>query len=198
MDEPSKWSGLCAAAGPIVRATVRKLAGRHRLRPCDRDDLEQEIYLELLAGWAAIGLSELARSEPPPASALRDPRDDGHTATLGVDLTREVERVAGSLVWPRSFWRREQSLPPSAAAVLAARPFACRPDGHDLRQDMAVALARLPDDLRGLCCRLVLAEIKSVTDFHPNQTDASALAEVQAQAVSLRLLFTSLGLHHYL
>ena len=198
MDELSKWSGLCAAAGPIVRAKVRKLAGRHRLQPCDRDDLEQEIYLELLAGWAAAGLSESARGEPPPGSALCSLRDDGHTATLQVDLTREVERVAGSLVRPRSFWRRERSLPPSAAAVLVARPSACRPDGHDLRLDMAVALAHLPDNMRGLCRRLILTELTAVTDFHPQQPDMNALAEVQAQAVPLRLLFTSLGLHQYL
>ena len=115
MDEPSKWSGSCAAAGPIIRARVRRVAGRYRLRPCDRDDLEREIYLEPLAGWAAAGPPGLVGGEPPPGSPLCDPRDGGHAATLGVDLTREVERIVGSLVRPQSFWRRERSLPPSAA-----------------------------------------------------------------------------------
>ena len=198
MDDLSKWSELCVAVGPIVRAAVRRVSGRHRLRPCDRDDLEQEIYLGLLAAQDA-DLLAFRRGEPPAGTAPHGPREGGdHSATLHAYLTCEVDRLAESLVRSWRLSRRNRWLAQSAASVLVARLSPCRPDAHDLRLDLAVTLARLPEGLRELCYRLILVDLTPATEARPQQPDADALAELAAVAAVPRPLFVSLDLHHYL
>jgi hypothetical protein len=198
MNEPSKWSGLCAVAGPIVRAKVIQLAVRHRLQRCDRDDLGQEIYLTLLAARAANRPSVLVRSEPSGDGSPGRQPNDGQPMEEHAHLLREVDRLAASLVrgWP--FRRRERPLQPSGTAVWAARPSSGRPDAHDLRLDVAVALAGLPEDVRTLCAQLVTDDLASPDHIHPAQSEVSAPWALAGRAVALRQLFTSLDLHHYL
>jgi DNA-directed RNA polymerase specialized sigma24 family protein len=200
MNEPSKWSGLCAVAGPIVRAKVRRLAVRHRLQRCDRDDLEQEIYVTLLACRADV-LSMSVRGEPSGDGSPGRQPDDGQPVEERPHLVREVDRLAESLVrgWPfRRPDRPLRPLRPSAAAVRAARSSSGRPDAHDLRLDVAVALAGLPEDVRTLCAQLVTDDLASPAHIHPVQSEVSAPWALAGRAVALRQLFTSLDLHHYL
>src|SRR5690606_22738876 len=84
------------AAEPVIQMHARRLAARLGMHPCDREDLEQDLWLALLEHWQATGLEliESSRQERPPTHRLRRQvvEDVGRVASLWLHAHRQRQR----------------------------------------------------------------------------------------------------------
>ena len=184
MDRSLEFQRRYAIAIPLVRAKAHRLTGCFNLCPFDRDDLEQELWLRLLVRWDQ-GISEGAEQLPPSALCLH--------------LKREIDDVAASLICSSAFWqvlrpawRCADNLVLDCANAPTARHYPTR--GHELRLDLAAAIAQLPAALRDTYRRIVVETSATEPARAANRWPEGAEKEIAA----IREIFTSLGLHEYL
>lgn len=181
MDRSLELLRRCAIAMPLVRAQSGRLAAYWRLQSCDRDDLEQEFWLELLIRWNHRG-----------SVCERLPR-----FILFRRLKREIGEVAASLIRSSSFWRHLRLTCQSADRFVLERATDARLGHeplrlHDVRSDLATVVSKLPDQLRETCHRLM-----SAAPPDELRTDANGWL-TDAQTAALRDVFKSRDLHEYL
>lgn len=176
----------CATAEPVIQMYARRLAARLGMRPCDREDLEQDLWLALLECWQATGLEliESSRQERLPTRRLRR------------RVIEDVDRVV--TLWLRAHRQRQrETVRTIHAAPWIANGLAVARDDEaarrELRLDLACVLACLPDDLRVFCHDVMDDEPDAPlwTNTHNGGTDRAA------RLVALRRLFQANDLHHY-
>ena len=181
MDRSLELLRRFAIAMPLVRAQSGRLASYWRLQSWDRDDLEQEFWLDLLTLWNDRG-----------DAYERLPR-----FVLIRHVQRQVAEVTASLVRSSWFWHRLRSTCQSADGFVLE----CATDArlrheplrlHDLRSDLATVVSKLPDQLRETCHRLM-----SAAPPDELRTDANGWL-TDAQTAALRDVFKSRDLHEYL
>lgn len=176
--------GWCALAEPIVRSISFRLARRFWLQPADRQDLEQELWLELLVRHGG-------RDRVNDFHSMGGQDAQRHREAIASQLHREVERIAAALVrcWP--FWRRLRPAPERQMSDAVREGLtACCGDvaRHHLALDVSALLPELPDADRRFCQSLM------------NGVSVSALnsSDDARRMVALRADFTALDLHDYL
>ena len=182
MDRSLELLRRCAIAMPLVRATTSRLTARFQLRAFDRDDLEQELWLELLIRWNRSGS----------ACAERLPR-----FILLRRLKREIGEVAALLAHSSWLWHRLRPTCQSADRFVLE----CATDArlgheplrlHELRSDVAAVVSQLPAHLRQTCHRLMSATAPDELCDDANGRSADA------DTAALRDVFKSSDLHEYL
>ncbi len=182
---PPSLKGWCALAWPIIRSISHKLALHHGLGPWERQDLEQELWLELLVRHGGRDRVDNYRS-----LGGREVRDHRDAARLLLRL--ELERIAAVLPQSWEFWRRLRLLPQlrptsritDGLIAAAARNSLRR---YHLALDVAAILAELPAADRELCKALMDGE--RIASDDPDHARAIA---------ALRADFSEIGLHEYL
>jgi len=165
MGRDNRYEGLDEYAVKLIRHKARQLVGRAGLVAADRDDLEQDMVMDLL--------HRLPRFDP--SKAKRETfiaRIVEHRVATIIETQkaglRDYRRNAGSLderradegggtsdtppVLDQDSYRRE--------TLDAARQ---DEDLRDLRRDMARVLEELPPDLRELCRRLLTSTVSEVS-----------------------------------
>ena len=186
MAESLRSKTLVAVAMPIIRARAFWLAASLGLRWHDRDDLEQELWLELLLRHGGgDGTGSLDSDEPEPLGAVR------------LQLQQEVQQIAAALArsWP--FWRRirpalERFFIPFQSGILTAPDPRAEVRLRDLSLDITGLLAELPAADRQLCQSLMTGSAGSLASA------ACDPAEVASRLVALWNDFIALDLHEYL
>jgi len=184
MDGSLELVRRCAIAMPLVRAKAGRLAAYFQLHPFDRDDLEQELWLELLIRWDRRGS----------ACAKRPPR-----FSLFSRLKREIDEVAISLIRSHSFWHRmrpaRQRADTSVLEYATDASVGHEPTrAHELRLDVASVIVQLPAELRETCRQIAFEELPGDPPRHTHGSPAGP----DAQIAALRKIFKSLDLHEYL
>jgi RNA polymerase sigma-70 factor (ECF subfamily) len=165
MGRDNRYEGLDENAVKLIRHKARQLVGRAGLVAADRDDLEQDMVMDLLR--------RLPRFDP--AKAKRETfiaRIVEHRVATIIETQkaglRDYRCNAGSLderradegggtgdmppVLDQDSYRRE--------TLEAARQ---DEDLRDLRRDMAMVVEDLPSDLRELCRRLLTSTVSEVS-----------------------------------
>lgn len=161
----NRYEGLDGYAVKLIRHKARQLIGRAGLVDADRDDLEQDMAIDLLRRLPRFDPTRAKREtfiarvvEHRVATII-----EGQKAGL-----RDYRRVAGSLderhegadgsigdsapVLDQDTYRRE-----TLAAANRDE------DLHALRQDLEKAIGDLPPDLRDLCARLLTSSVSEVS-----------------------------------
>jgi len=175
--------GWCAIAQPIVRSVSFHVGRRYWLQPCERQDLEQELWLELLVRHGGTDRVDDFRS-----LSGKDARQ--HRAAVWLQLGIEVDRIAAALVrcWP--FWRRLRPAPERQMSDAVTESLAAvgrDGDRHQLSVDVTALLAALPEADRQLCDSLMAGAPFSAFDQ----------ADFTRRVAALRADFTALDLHDY-
>ena len=179
--------GWCAVAEPIVRSVSFRLGRRYWLQPCDRQDLEQELWLELLMRHGGRDRADHFRR--------LDGQDARHSrAAVHSQLCREIERIGAALVQSWPFWRRlrplaERQMPDALIDSLAAPGGSGDMHRRDLLLDVLGLVQELPAADRALCDSL-MADAPLSLPFDP--------LELDQRLAALRVDFMALGLHEYL
>lgn len=177
----------CDAAEPVIQRHVRRLATRLGIRPCDREDLEQNLWLALLEYWQTTGL-ELIESSPQERLPAR---------RLCCQVIEDVDRVV--TLWLRAHRQRQRE----SVRTIHAAPWiinclaVARGDEaarRELRLDLACALACLPDDLRAFCHDVMSDEPDAPLWMNTHNGGADRAARLTA----LRRIFQANDLHHYI
>ena len=191
MAEFLKWKRLCALATPLVRSEAWRMAVRLGLRLHDRQDLEQELWLELLVRHAGRDRDD---SVPGFLSQHDWPK---RRAAVRVQLQREVESISAALArsWP--FWRRvrpapERFWPLFLSAELTAADPQTESRRLDLSLDFAELLGQFPEADRRLCESLMDG------DAELPQSAISDGAGLEHRLAALRNDLAALDLHEYL
>lgn len=191
MADSLKWKRLCALATPLVRREAWRMAARLGLRFHDRQDVEQELWLELLVRHAGRDRDD---SVPGFLSQHDWPQ---RRAAVRVQLQREVESISAALArsWP--FWRRvrpapERFWPSFLSAELSAADPQAESRRLDLFLDIAELLHELPPADRRLCESLMTVE----ADLP--HASASTGSDLERRFAALRNDLAALGLHEYL
>ena len=178
--------GWCAIAAPLIRSIGYRLGRRYWLQVCERQDLEQELWLELLVRHGGRDRADHFR--------LLDGQDARHSrAAVHRHLRGEIERIGAMLVQSWPFWRRprpapERQMPDALRDSLAASGTTRELHHHDLLLDVRGLVAELPAADRALCQSL-MAGVPVSTFDHP---------DVDPRIAALRGDFMALGLHEYL
>lgn len=180
-------SGWCAIAAPIVRSVSFRLGRRFWLQPSDRQDLEQELWLELLVRHGGRDRADRFRR-------LNGQDAKSSRAAIHSQLRREIERIGAALVQSWPFWRRlrplaERQMPGALIDSLTAR--GANDDAHhqDLLLDVLGLVQELPAADRALCESL-MADVPPSLPFDHR--------EINQRLAALRSDFMALGLHEYL
>lgn len=183
----SRLPGWCALAKPFVRSISFRLARHYRLQPADRQDLEQELWLELL-------VRHCGKDRANEFQSLDSRHVQRHRAAIASQLRREIERIGAVLVQSWPFWRRlrpmaERQMPDALTDSLAAR--GANDDAHhqDLLLDVLGLIQELPAADRALCESL-MADAPPSLAIDP--------LEIDQRLAALRSDFMALGLHEYL
>jgi RNA polymerase sigma-70 factor (ECF subfamily) len=178
----------------LVRYRAGRLARQARLRAEDRRDIEQDLWVDLLARWRQF---------------------DSAKAGGRTFATRVVEHQAATLLRKsrttvESERRRRRSLeetvrdgdgrPVPLAEVLDSDTHGARTGSHslppdcqsDLADDVAGALADLPEDLRDLCQRLKQGSITQIA-----KDMGIARASLYRRMEKIRAHFVATGLSEY-
>ena len=179
--------GWCAVAAPIVRSVGFRLGRRYWLQPCDCQDLQQELWLELLVRHGGRDRADHFRR-------LNGQEAKSSRAAIHSQLRREIERIGAALVrsWP--FWRRlrpmaERQMPEAPIDSQTARGAASDTDHQDLFLDVLGLVQELPAADRALCESLMADAPPSLPFDH---------REIDQRLAALRSDFMALGLHEYL
>jgi len=175
-----------AAAEPVIQMHARRLAARLGMRPCDREDLEQDLWLSLLEHWQATGLEliESSRQERLPTRRLRR------------RVVEDVDHVASLWLLAYRQRQRETTRTIHAAPWLADGLAVARGDDamrRELRLDLASALAHLPEDLRAFCHDVMTDEPDAPLWMNTHDGGSGRAARLAA----LRRIFQANDLHHY-
>lgn len=178
--------GWCAVAEPIVRSVSFDLARHYWLQPCDRQDLEQELWLELLVRHGGRDRADDYRM-----FANCDIR--ACRQAVWSQLRGEIERIAMALArsWP--FWRRLRPAPERQMSDAVSEGLTAA-GGHDalhrhpLRLDVAAFVAELPAADRLLCESLMAGTPAPPFDE----------AELERRMDALRADCSACDLHEYL
>lgn len=180
--------GWCAVAEPIVRSVSFQFARRYWLQPCQRQDLEQQLWLELLVRHGG-------RDRADDCQRLGGQDVRSCRAVVHVQLRGEIEHIAGALArsWP--FWRCLRPAPerPLLDAVADALTTTDPLDSfrrHDLSLDVIAVLAALPSADRSFCELLMAGDAAGPFPF--DRTDH------ERRVAALRADFAALDLHEYL
>jgi RNA polymerase sigma factor (sigma-70 family) len=177
----------------LVRKTVRSLLRSPAFSAADREDLEQELTLEVLR---------------------RLPRFDPQRGRRESFLARVVESRARTLLRRRSApcrdWRRRASLDEltkdqdgrrvevwrtlDADLCRARRGIGVEDgaEGIDLRIDVATAMASLPPDLRRLCAALIRGSARDAS-----RSSGTPRGAVRGKVARIRAHFERCGLGDY-
>jgi len=176
-----------AAAEPVIQTHARRLAARLGMPACDREDLEQDLWLALLEHWQATGLEliESSRQERLPTRRLRR------------RVVEDVDHVAS--LWLRAHRQRQRETLHTihAASWLADGLAVARGDEamrRELRLDLTCALAHLPEDLR-MFCHDVMNDEPDAPLWTSTRDGGAGRA---AGLVALRRIFQTNDLHHYI
>lgn len=179
--------GWCALAEPIVRSISFQFARCYWLQPCQRQDLEQQLWLELLVRHG--GRDRADDCQRLGGQDVRRCRD-----AVGAQLRGEIEHIAGALArsWP--FWRRlrpapERPLLGAVADALVATNMQESSRRNDLSLDVTAVLAALPAADRSFCESLMAGAAVPFTFDHTDQ---------EGRVAALRADFAALDLHEYL
>lgn len=191
MAESLKWKRLCVLATPLVRSQASRMTARLGLRFDDRQDLEQELWLELLVRHAG-------RDRDDRVPGFLSQRDWPECrAAAWVQLQREIEEIAAALArsWP--FWRRvrpnpERFWPSFLSAELTPADRNCEFRRLDLSLDVSELLGQLPAADRHLCESLMTG------DADLPHASTSNCADMERRLAVLRNDLAALGLHEYL
>lgn len=183
----SPLSEHSAAAEPVIQTHARRLAVRLGMRSCEREDLEQDLWLALLEHWQATGLQliESSRREQLPAHRLRQ------------QVVEDVDCVVSLWLSAYRQQQRETVRTIHAASWMANGLAVARGDEdvrRELRLDLACALARLPDDLRAFCHDVMNDEPDAPLWTNTRNRDAGCAARL----ASLRRIFQANDLHRYI
>ena len=168
---------------------AHRLADRFDLRPQDRDDLEQELWLALLVRWSAAARSTCRELEASPCAAPEQFTEAG----LRRLVARDVDQVAASLLRRHPLSIREHPL----LLRIQRTPVAQAGDEsrrRELRLDLAAVLSRLPGELRELCHRVLSGEMEGTSAY---DVDAGR-EEAERQLMTLRHAFRAYDLRGYL
>ncbi len=180
--------------GRLIRSRAQRLARQAGLKIEDRQDIEQELWVDLLVRWRRFDAARAC---------------DRTFATRVVEhrvvtLLRESRTVA------KSAQRKRRSLHDTVedgdgrsvpmAQVLDDRAQAARTGSHsvatdrqaDLAVDVAGVLTDLPEELRDLCERL-----KDSSIAHIARDMGIARASLYRRIEKIREHFVSAGLHEY-
>jgi hypothetical protein len=180
--------GWCALAEPIVRSISFRLGYRYWLQPCHRQDLEQQIWLELLVRHGGRdSADDCQRLDGRDVRSCRD--------VVRAQLRHEIGHIAEALTrsWP--FWRRlrpapERALSDNVADELTATDVRDSSRRHDLSLDVIAVLAALPSADRSLCESLMAGDAAGPSPFDDS--------DHERRVAALQDEFTALDLHEYL
>lgn len=191
MSESVKWKRLYLLAMPIVRSTAWRMGVSLGLRFHDRQDLEQQIWLELLVRHAGRDKDDRI------PGFLDECHWRQQRSTARSQLQREVERIATALArsWP--FWRRVRPAPERFSPFFAfdeLTAFDPQPGigRHDLSLDLTELLSQLPAADRRLCESLM----NDATDS--SQYTPANCADMERRLAALRSDMAALHLQEYL
>ena len=179
--------GWCVIAAPIVRSVSFRLGRRYWLQPCDCQDLQQELWLELLVRHGGRDRADHFRR-------LNGQEAKSSRAAIHSQLRREIERIGAALVQSWPFWRRlrplaERQTPGALIDSLTARSGSGDMHRHDLLLDVLGLVQELPAADRALCESL-MADAPPSLAIDP--------LEIDQRLAALRSDFMALGLHEYL
>ena len=178
---PEPLPGWWAMARPIVRSISFRLGHRHRLQSCDRNDLEQELWLQLLVRHGG-------RQRGDHHPALSHPDALSHYEAMRSQLRSEVEQAGAALRRSWALWRRQQERSERHVPAGLLESLACHEvDRFDLSLDIAAIAAGLPAAQRKLCAMLMAGSPV------PGADDIGRAHRLAA----LRAAFSALDLHHY-
>lgn len=190
----NSYAGFDEYAVKVVRHTTRVLVRRGRLQEADREDLEQELMLDLLR---------------------RLPRFDPARATLRTFVSRVVRHRAARIV-AASFTakavsrrgmlslqdevddgsgvsvERGETLDPAEDCRRSRGPGAPG-DTHDLRVDLDAVVADLPADMQELCSWLL-----HHTATEAARTTGTSRASIWRRMQPVRERFAAAGIDDYL
>jgi hypothetical protein len=187
---------LWVVAGPLVKSKASRLAIRLDLRLHEREDIEQELWLELLTrrrltgprgrdGGASESHADRCAHEQPSAARAQ--------------LQREIEQIEAGLTRTLAFWRRIAPRRERLVSLLWAGQWLADPrdaaQRQDLRLDVAALLAELPAADRRLCYSLMNDEAAAGASAN---SDTFVGADHERRIAALRSDFAALGLHEYL
>lgn len=190
MVQRERESPLDEFAVRVARKTVRRLVGAWGFTASDRQDLEQELLLEVLR--------RLPRFDP--ARGRREPFVASVVANTAADLIQHRRAECRD-------WRRASSLHDEAAecdgrrvelwrtldeeACRERRGLGCRDEAarEDLRIDVAAAVAQLPEELQAVCLALACGSVREVARKTgvPRWTVRAQVARIQAHLVACGL-----------
>ena len=178
----------------LVRSRARRLARQAGLKTEDRQDIEQELWVDLLVRWHRFDAA----------------RAGGRTFATRVVEHRAATLFRRSRTVAESTQRKRRSLhdtvqdgdgrPVPIAQVLDDRAQAARTGSHslaadhqvDLATDVAGVLADLPEELRDLCERLKESSIARIA-----KDMGIARTSLYRRIEKIREHFVSTGLHEY-
>jgi hypothetical protein len=189
MDEQTKRKIVSryVAAEPRVRAACQAIANRYGLRWDDRLDLEQELWLALVAEWCRRDNASGNESGEVDADAL---------------LPNEMDWLWGR--WLGGSSSNDggtcKDCPPLLASALPCPCLVSQNDTAidvirriDLRLDVAALVDRLPPDDR-CCCQRLIHDLSAAV--HTSSAEPSPLETSRLDA--LRLAFEAHGFRDYL
>lgn len=180
----------CVVAQSVIHTHARRLAARVGMRPCDREDLVQDLWLTLLEYWQRTSLhlmeSSQQRRSATPHLHRQVVEDVDHAATLWLHSYRQQQRESICTIQAASWLAN--------GLAVASRDEVTK---RELRLDLTSILAHMPENLRAFC-----------QDVMSDEPDAPlwaitrhGSAERKEHLAALRRYFRRRGhqydLHHY-
>lgn len=150
MDTANNRTPLPQYITTLIQVTVQKTVGRYRLTESDRDDLEQQITMEVVRRRAKFDPGKVQENTFLARLATHAVADIIAARKAG---NRDYRREEGSLdQWVQDdagdWTRRGDTVTEDDAGRRVGQPSTSRGDQHDLAIDLADAVSRLSPPLR--------------------------------------------------
>ena len=189
MGSDNRFDALDGYALNLIKYKARQLVGRAGFTPSDRDDLEQEMLLDLIQ---------------------RMPKYDPDRAGARTFIARMVAHKIADIILARKagmrdfricFCSLDDHLEDEEGGLIALEEYLVRTgklarpvsERHDLFIDIHKVMARLPPKLRELCRRLKTETVAEIA----RETGVSR-AVIYESIKKLRAIFEEAGLRDYL
>jgi RNA polymerase sigma-70 factor (ECF subfamily) len=164
LDANRRPQGISDYAAELIRCKARQLLGKAGFTWSDVEDLEQEMILELIQRFPKFDPAKAAHStfaarivEHKISKLFRHRRRemrDYRRESCSLDDT--IEDAEGETIW------RACTINQDEAAIRLGRRTRTREEETQLRIDISLVLAKLPDDLREIAGQLLTKSVAEV------------------------------------